>query len=439
MDEKEKTIELRSEEVQEVMGMVPSWIIRWGITLLAGVVVLLLAGSCFFRYPDVISTRMTLTSREPVAALVARNSGKISHLYVKDGAMVQRGELLAVLENPAVTDDVLVLEKDLSLGFLNPDSLLAVLPENRELALGDVQSAYAAFLSDLHEFRNYRALNYYPQKISMLEDQLDKHHAYYALLQKQEQIISDQYVLARRQYDRDSLLYAGQVLSASEHETSRTTYLQSLYSLENAKAAVEMQAIQLAQLEESLLDLRSEKMEKEQLLSQHIRTSGEQLMSSIAEWKLNYCVYAPIAGKVSLTTYWNENQFIPQGDTVCTLIPENDGRLIGKAQLPTARSGKVKVGQRVIVRFENYPDEEFGTVEGRVLAVSLVPAENNYMVEIGFPRNLETNYGYSLPVLREMPATAEIVTEELYLIERLVQPVRKIWKEGFQGERSMNK
>lgn len=174
MDEKDKTIELRSEEVQEVMGMVPSWIIRWGITLLAGVVVLLLVGSCFFRYPDVISTRMTLTSREPVAALVARNSGKISRLYVKDGAMVQRGELLAVLENPAVTDDVLVLEKDLLSFFLYPDSLLIVFNENRKLLLGEIQSAYSIFLSDLHEYRNYQTLDYYPQKINILEKQLDK-------------------------------------------------------------------------------------------------------------------------------------------------------------------------------------------------------------------------------------------------------------------------
>ena len=432
MDEKDKTIELRSEEVQEVMGMVPSWIIRWGITLLAGVVVLLLVGSCFFRYPDVISTRMTLTSREPVAALVARNSGKISRLYVKDGAMVQRGELLAVLENPAVTDDVLVLEKDLLSFFLYPDSLLIVFNENRKLLLGEIQSAYSIFLSDLHEYRNYQTLDYYPQKINILEKQQDKHYAYYTILQKQGHIMSDQYVLAHSQYERDSLLYAKQVISAYEHETSRTAYLQSHYSFENAKAAIEVQSIQLEQLEEKLLDYCSEKMEKEKQLLQHIRTSSEELINTIKEWKLNYCLYAPITGKISLTTYWNENQFIPQGDTVCTVVPSGEGQLlIGKSRLPVVRSGKVKVGQRVIVRFDNYPDAEFGTVEGRVFAVSLVPSENNYTVGIGFPNGLETNYGYSLPILQEMPAVAEIVTEELSLIERFIQPLRKVWKEGF--------
>lgn len=430
MMEKKNDIKLRSEEVQEVMGEIPSWIIRWGITLLTAVVLALVIGSCFFRYPDVISTRMTLTSHEPVAQLVARSSGKISRLYVADGEPVCREQLLVVLENPAKTDDVLLLERELHAYAGLPDSLTERLLPLKELALGDIRSTYSTLLSDLHAYRNYRELDYYPQKIGSTESQLRKHRTYYALLQRQQQITADQYRLAWQQYERDSLLYIQQVLSAYEHETARSTYLQSRYSLESANASLETERIQIGQLEESLLDLRLEQMEKEEVLQQNLRTSVEQVTNAINSWKLSYCLYAPIAGKVSFTTYWNENQYIPSGDTVCTIVPESRSRLMGKAQLPVERSGKVKVGQRVIIRFSNYPDEEFGTVEGRVASVSLVPAENNYMVEIDFPNGLQTNYGYTLPVLQEMPATAEIVTDDLRLIERFIQPVKKIWKEG---------
>ena len=68
-----KKIELRSEEVQEVMGQIPAWIVRWGITLLFVVVLALLVGSYFFIYPDVIETEMTLTSREPVVKFVGKD------------------------------------------------------------------------------------------------------------------------------------------------------------------------------------------------------------------------------------------------------------------------------------------------------------------------------------------------------------------------------
>ena len=45
-------------------GQIPAWIVRWGITLLFLVVVALLVGSCFFKYPDVITADMTLISLE---------------------------------------------------------------------------------------------------------------------------------------------------------------------------------------------------------------------------------------------------------------------------------------------------------------------------------------------------------------------------------------
>ncbi|HJA88586.1 MAG TPA: hypothetical protein H9778_07820 [Candidatus Parabacteroides intestinavium] len=38
--------------------------------------------------------------------------------------------------------------------------------------------------------------------------------------------------------------------------------------------------------------------------------------------------------------------------------------------------------------------------------------------------------GHTLPVLQEMPTTADIITDDLRLIERFIQPVKRIWKEG---------
>ena len=71
-------------------------------------------------------------------------------------------------------------------------------------------------------------------------------------------------------------------------------------------------------------------------------------------------------------------------------------------------------------------------MEGYVSAVSLVPAENDYVLEISFPNGLKTNYDCQLSVLLEMPATAEIITDDLRLIERLTLPVKKIMTENFE-------
>ena len=53
-ESKNTRIEFRSEPVQEILGSVPSWIIRWGTSLFFVIIVLLLVGSWFFRYPEVV-------------------------------------------------------------------------------------------------------------------------------------------------------------------------------------------------------------------------------------------------------------------------------------------------------------------------------------------------------------------------------------------------
>lgn len=60
-----KEIELRSEEVQEVMNRVPAWILRSGITVLFVIVVALVAGSYWFKYPDVIAAEVTVSTQDP--------------------------------------------------------------------------------------------------------------------------------------------------------------------------------------------------------------------------------------------------------------------------------------------------------------------------------------------------------------------------------------
>ncbi len=432
IDRTSKPIELRSEEVQEVMGTVPVWIVRWGITILCGVVLVVLIGSCFFRYPDVVTAEMTLTGRLPAAQVVARSTGKISRLMVADGVEVAPGGVLAVIENPATTADVIFLKERLILFMGEPDSLSACLSPGKELALGDVQATYASFLRSLHEYRNYMALDYYPQKIAATRDQISKYRQYEANLRRQQQVTELQHAIARQQYERDSLLHTRNVISPSEHETARTAFLQSRQAVEGAAASLDNLSIQIASLETTLLDLRLQEAEKSSLLRQDLQTTGGQLLNAIHSWELAYCLTTPIAGKVTFTTYWNENQYVPAGETVFTVVPTTDGELMGKALLPVARSGKVKVGQRVIVRFLNYPDQEFGMVNGKVNSISLVPSGNNYAVEIAFPQGLTTNYGKTLPISYEMGATAEIVTEDLRLIERFFLPLKKVFREGMR-------
>ena len=424
-------VELRSEEVQELMGQVPAWIVRWGATLLSLIILLLLAGSACFRYPEVVTGTMTLTGTAPAAQVVSRSSGRIRSLWVRNNQPVHAGEWLAVLENPATTEDVLYLEQCLLEMGHDVRRLGTALLEHTPLVLGDLQADYAGLLEALQEADRYHRLRYYPRKMAAVQDQMDRYRRYLEAIRRQRTTLAEQLALSDRQYVRDSLLYRQGILSAEDQESALSQRLERRHALEGAEVSEEQLGIQLGELEQTSLDLQLEQHERESKICQQVQRACETLLNSLEAWKLRYCLTAPVAGVVTFTNYWTENQYLPSGEVAFTVVPEVSGPVMGRVSLPMARSGRVRVGQRVLVRFANYPDEEYGVVEGRVAAISLVPTDAGYMADITFPQGLHTHYGIDLPVSPEAQATAEIVTQELTLLERLFMPVKRVIREGF--------
>ena len=432
MNEKDK-IELRSEEFQEVLGIVPHWILRCGIAVLAIVVVILLTGSAFVKYLDVIPSQVTLTGTTPPAVIIAHASGKLKVLYVSDNQEVKTGDYLAVIDNPARTEDVLYLKNYLdTLIIQNPVTHHA--SRVTDLQLGNLQSLYTSFSTALFEYSEYRRLLYYPQKTEMTRERITQYEKQYNTLLDQQRITEEQFLIVQKQYRRDSLLNTKGILSDEEFETSGNAFLQSLSSRENMRSSLENTQIQIGQLEESLLDTEQQGTEKLNGLQTQLQSLASQLKAGIEDWELTYVLRAPIDGKITFANYWVENQNITAGSAVFTIVPDKEHPMIGKAILPIARSGKVKAGQKVNIHLQNFPENEYGILHGTVQNISLTPTQIGemvyYSVEITLTNGLITTYKKELPYLSDIKGQADIVTEDLSLLERLILPLKKILKES---------
>lgn len=424
-EEVEKDIELRSEEVQDLLGEVPPWILRWGIVVLLCVAVLLLTGSYFFKYPDVVTAEITVTTANPPAPVFGRASGKIQKLYVSDKQNVKKGDYLAVVENSANTGDILLLKDDLNKN--DGDSLFRVHTRTSLLQLGDIQSGYIAFQNIVQEYDNFKNLGYYDKKIAFQQKQINQHKRYLERTIRQDLLTQEQFQLTAQRWEKDSILHKKGSISGPEYNSSRSNYLQGLQGLESSKSNIESQQMQIAQLEEEFLNLQLEKLEKERELENNYQNVREQLIISLKNWEMQYVFTSPIDGQVTFTSYWSENHTINGGEAAFTVVPTSEDKLIGKALLPVASSGKVKEGQKVNIRFVNYPDQEFGAVTGIVRSISLVPVEENYVVEIDLPEGLKTGYGRILPLSQQMTGNADIITDDLSLLERFMQPMKKFF------------
>ena len=97
----DRKVELKENELEDMLGKVPGWLTRNGTMLFVFLFALLLFGAWIFRYPDQKRARIVVTSVNPPADLKARSSGKIVRLFVSDNDQVDAGEVLAMIENPA--------------------------------------------------------------------------------------------------------------------------------------------------------------------------------------------------------------------------------------------------------------------------------------------------------------------------------------------------
>ncbi|PIF05735.1 MAG: hypothetical protein CSA36_04890 [Draconibacterium sp.] len=147
-------IEIRSSEVQEIMGTPPKWIVRRGIAIISLVLVVLILGSYFFRYPQVVKVPVTIHATNPPVAIVANVSGNLNAVYVEENQVVSTGQILAVFSHAIDYGDILSLSAfiDSIRPFFEYPQKLRQISVKRQYYLGKDQVLYTTFVNRYKDY-----------------------------------------------------------------------------------------------------------------------------------------------------------------------------------------------------------------------------------------------------------------------------------------------
>lgn len=428
MEEQEKDIELRSEEVQEILTRPPHALVRWGITVFFGLLALFFIGGCFFKYPDTVDATVTVTTEHPPVWIVARGSGKLKELYRHDRDSVYAGDIIAVLDNPAVTSDVLALKEELA-GFAITDSCVLAMKFTERWALGSIQAAYASFLRNLTDYRNFLTLDLYEQKVEATVRELNEYRNYIGHLQRQVELDKQQSSIAETVHDREKGLYEDGLTAKAEYEKAQQELLSKRQGTEQLMTSLSTARIQEAQLEQSMIETKMEREREKNTQLTALKTALDELKTQMDDWELSFLFVSPANGILSYNDVWQKNQNVNGGDKVFSIVAEDTGAIIGKIKLPDSGSGKVRPGQRVNISVTGYPYMEFGFLTGQVQTVSLLADEAGiYTVTVSLPQELNTSYGKTLDFSGELAGTAQILTDERSVTARLLSPLQYLWE-----------
>ena len=363
----------------------------------------------------------------PPQKAFARVTGKIDTILVKDNQQIIEGSPIALIENTANYEDIFYLKSVLDTITLKKDSFSYPLEKVPLLFLGDVENAYANFENNYIQYILNKQLQPYSNEAIANSITTSELRRRLQNLKSQKKINKAELGFKKKDLDRSKSLFEKGVISAKDYETKQLEYLQSERSYQNMSSSISQLREAIANSNKTSKGTEITRIREEMTLLKNTIQSFNLLKKAIKDWELQYAFISKINGTVSFLNYWNENQTVTQGDLVFTIIPTKYSAYIAKLKTPSQNSGKITIGQRVNVKLQNYPDYEFGVLNGTVNNISMIPdKEGFYTVDVLLPKKLVTSYDKTIEFKHEMRGTAEIITEDLRLIERFFYQFRQV-------------
>lgn len=415
-----------SQPIDELVSRRPSWVTRNGTLIMLLILALLIAGSAFIAFPEVVKCRGMLTAINPPQAVVARMPGRINLLTVAENSSVLKGDMLGAIESPANWKRILAVEAycdSLRQAILSgiADST-DIGPANFDVAeLGEIQSDYQAFVSALIKYREYVGKGIALKKIEILRSDHTRLTVGLALLMQQKQIMQKDLALTTTTFEANEKLVKDKIISQQEFREMTSKLLNKQLTIPQIESSIVSLRTQVADKERVMAELESEVNAQRATFMATLQT----MISRCHDWKAKYLFISPVAGKVHFARAAMLGQVLQQGATVMFVSPP-DSRYVVSVSIPQANFGRVKAGQVALLKLPSYPWQEYGSLVGRLSRIADVPFDSSgYSARIDLPHGLRTKTAKQIPFREGLLADVEIITKEQNLLLKMYNSITR--------------
>jgi multidrug efflux pump subunit AcrA (membrane-fusion protein) len=418
---------LRSNEVSEIIAARPGFLIRWGISIFLAVLLLIIVAAFFISYPDVVTATAKLTSVNAPKEVRAKLTGKLIALKVTEGQAVKANEIIGFMESTASHEEVigLALIADSVTGLIRNGQTEMLAQFNFPVCrqLGEMQQQYQAFTQAFSLFKQYLNTGYYVKKKAMLQNDMFFINRLHSNLLQQKAMQQQDLGLAKQTFAANESLKNDSVISAFDYRNEKSKLINKALSIPQINAAIIANESNGHEKEKEISQLENEIAQQKMVFVQALNT----FMAQVDEWKTKFLLTAPVDGSIAIIGFVQPNQQIENNQAVCFVNPGNTN-YYAAVNIPQANFGKIKPGQKVLLKLPAYPYQEFGSLEGKLDFVSAIATDSGYLAKVIFPQGLITNYHKPVKYKDGLLAQGEIITADLKLSDRLINIIKQIFK-----------
>ncbi|HEY5464817.1 MAG TPA: HlyD family efflux transporter periplasmic adaptor subunit [Hanamia sp.] len=424
-----KMFHQRSDEAQEIISRQPGFIEKWALMLFLIILLLLISGTWFIRYPDIIEASGTLTATNAPKEIVSIQTGRLIKLFVRNGDRIKKGQMIGWIESTANANEVLDLSVKLDSGFSlltqeKSENIAGLFNVNYQ-NLGELQVPYQTFSAALQQYNDYFANGFYVHKKELLLKDMGTLQQMNISIENQKSLSNLDEDSEKRSLAMNKILLDEKVISAEEYREENSKYLNKEMAIPQLNSNIlsnqSQQRDKLKELEQLDHDIIQQKIIFEQAL--------QTLKSNVDDWIHKYILQAPLDGTVFFTLLLQQNNFIEAGKLLGYINPP-DSKFYVEITLPQNNSGKVDTGMKAQLRFDAYPYQETGIVKGTVDYISPIASDSGFLATVRLENGLSTNLKKNIQFKNGLRAQVLIITKNMRLLQRMYYSVVKSTSPG---------
>jgi len=403
-----------------------------------GLIFIIIILSLIIKSPDKVYGRCVLTTTQPPIELYAKHIGLIQRLHIADMQNVKRGDVLVEIESSTTYSNIEYLVRLLKIirNAIEREQLISI-ANNADLHLGEGMPYYNALVKEYKEYIELHTNLNYQVKQNEFRKALKFETERLKIYDNQIRLFKEQLENSKQKNEIDKRLYREMVIAKMDFLKENNTHIQKMIDFESLKILKIEHELKVLDIDKQLHDFEFTYQEKQRICLQNLNENLRNVDNFIAQWEQSYVIKAPFDGVLVYAQPLAEKQLVNSEENLFTVVSK-DLKYIAYATVTSDRAGKIEVGQKVRIAFDQFPSAQFGKISGKVLAISLLPshandaseASSSYRVTIAIDNTAKTSFGKSILLKPKMTGLTEIFTDNLTLAERVLYHFRKMSRYG---------
>ncbi|MEM7593853.1 MAG: response regulator [Cyanobacteria bacterium P01_A01_bin.83] len=421
-----------SSLTKELIETLPRVWTRGLLYALMVIVGIILPWAMFSKVDETGSARGKLEPQGKVFTVDAPVSGTVEEVFVSEGQLVKSQQPLLSLESEPVENELEQVQTELE-GQRKELAQLKLLKNQLVLTVNTQKQQNTAQLfekqAQLDQARQDVKHTQTALNLALKANQEAKKEVQRFVEAKNQGIVSEIQVIEKKDAARERERLLEQANAENEQAQLRAVEQQKSYQslTHSGDIAVLRGQEQLKEIEQQIVTLNS------QIKSHQSKING---LSYQLEQRI---VKSPVNGSIFQLPAQETGTVLEPGGLVAEIAPQQSS-LILKAQMIPTESGSLEQGMPVKMKFDAYPFQDYGVVEGEVVSISpttkvVDTAEGkaeSYELEVKLDRDYIQAKNKRVTLRAGQTATAEVIVRQRRLIDFVLDPFKKLNEDGLE-------